>query len=559
MLKVAALVAGASAMPLLQACGGGAASPTTAPASAPTTASSAASPAAAGASPTTGAAGTTPTAAAGTSPTAAAGASPSAAAGASPTTASAGAGTPTAAAAGAGTPTAAATGAAAANGPISGTATPASGAASAAVNPSGVKINGKLAILQEQDYNPIHNQNIHNEITQFAQKNNWPLDLSYMDAFVGGGDFYQKIAAAVSSGNPPDMELGTKDAFLLQNQNLAQPVDDVVNWAIANYGQPIPGAKYANVIDGKWYGVPFFGRSGGDWARKSWFDAVNFDISKQHNLQDFLDASVKVSDASKKHWGWGRTVNRSGDGQTDVYVAVFGAGGRFTDETGTKVVFNSDATIAAYQWLYDLYGPNSKYAAALPPGVNGWTDPSNNQAWIAGTIGFTNNAGTLFAQSVKQVPDIAKDTYLVPPTTGPVGAKQTYVNTGGATMNLFQGAKNPDAAKAVMEYLLSPTIQKQIWSTSSGYATPIYQWGWSEPEVTNSVNGVDKIFQDLVYGPQTFLWTPAPGPRLWVDAVDNAVVVTEVMADILKGTSVKDAVAKGQQTIQGIYDKYQGK
>ncbi len=36
-------------------------------------------------------------------------------------------------------------------------------------------------------------------------------------------------------------------------------------------------------------------------------------------------------------------------------------------------------------------------------------------------------------------------------------------------------------------------------------------------------------------------------------------VATEVMADILKGTSVKDAVAKGHQTIQGIYDKYQGK
>jgi multiple sugar transport system substrate-binding protein len=523
MLKASALLAGSSLIPLLQACSGAAPTSTAVPTQAP--------------APTQVSAPTTaPTAQSTSVPTTAPTVAPTTAAAATATTAA----TPSAVAAGT-TPTAAAT-------------TPV-----AAINPSSVKINGKLAILQEQDYNPIHNQNIHNEITQFAQKNNWPLDLSYMDAFVGGGDFYQKMAASVQSGNPPDMMFGTKDAFLLHSQNLVQPLDDVVAWAESNYGPSIPGIKLGNFIDGHWYGLGFFTRSGGDWARKSWFDAVSFDVTQAHNLQDWLDASVKISDASKKHWGWGRTVNRSGDGQSDVYQVVFGAGGSFTDETGTKVVFNSDSTIAAYQWLYDLYGPNSKYKAALPPGVNGWTDPSNNQAWIAGTIGFTNNAGTLFAQAIKQTPDIAKDTYLVPPVTGPVGAKQTFTSAGGATFNLMQGAKNPDASKAVMEYLLSKPIQKQIWSASQGYACPAYQWGWDEPEVTGSPNNVDKIFQKIVYGPQRAIWWPGPGPRLWINAVDNAVVVTEVMADILKGTSIKDAVAKGQQTVQSIFDKYQGK
>jgi len=517
MLRAGALLAGVSAIPLLQACSGApaaataVAAPTTAPAAKPTAAATTA---------------------------------------AAPTTA------PTVAATTAAAPTTAPTTAAAASTTLAPQPTPGSVPAMA---PSSVKITGQLSILQEKDYNDLHNQNIHNEVTKYAAANNWKLDLSYMDAFVGGGDFYQKIAASVASGDSPDMMFGTKDAFLLQNGKLAQPVDDVVQWATSNYGDPIPGIKLANVIGGKWYGVPFFTRTGGDFARKSWFDAVGFDVEASHDLQEFLDAGVKLSDASKKHWAWGRTVNRSGDGESDVHQVVFGAGGRYTDATGEKVVFNSDETIAGFQWLLDLYGPNSKYKAALPPGINGWGDPSNNAAWVAGTIGFTNNAGTVFAQSVKQVPDIAKDSFLVPTIAGPVGQKQRLNSAGGATFNVFQGAKNPDGGKAMIEHLLDQAVQKQIWSTSSGYACPAYAWGWDEPEVVNSTNNVDKIFQQIAYGEQFFDWVPGPGPKLWIDAIANAVVLTDTMAAILKGTAIKDAVAAGHTKIQTLHDQFQGK
>ena len=52
----------------------------------------------------------------------------------------------------------------------------------------------------------------------------------------------------------------------------------------------------------------------------------------------------------------------------------------------------------AVTFLADIY-TNPKYKNMLPPGVNGWTDTSNNEAWLAGTLGFTNNAYTLYAQS----------------------------------------------------------------------------------------------------------------------------------------------------------------
>lgn len=512
MLRVGALVAGVSALPLLQACGGGSTSGTSAPTAAP-------------AQPTPA-----PTSAA-AQPTATSAPQPTTAAGATPTTAAAAGATPTVAS---------------------------NAGAVAAIDPKSVKINGQLSILQEKDYNPIHNDFLNKEVKTFAADNNWKLDLSYMEAFVGGGDFYQKMAAAVASNTQPDMMFGTKDAFILHNNNNVAPVDDVVAWAKGQFGDPIKGLELANVIDGKWYGVPFFTRVGGYWARKSWFDAINFDIFANHTFQEWADACMQVTDPTKKRWGWGLTVNKSGDGTTNVHNPTFEAGARFTDETGTKVVYNSDDTVAGYEWLKSIYS-GDKYAKMRPPGLDSWTDTSNNEALIAGTIGFTSNAGTLFAQAIKQVPDIGKDIYLVPQPIGAVGKKQQLNSAGGATFNVFAGAKNPDAAKAVIEHLLSKNIQKQIWSTSSGYACPAYKWGWDEPEVTSSVNNVDKIFEKVAYGEQNFSWQPGPGPRLWINAISNAVIETNCMAKILTGTPVKDAVAQAHKAIQDLYDQYKGK
>ena len=54
----------------------------------------------------------------------------------------------------------------------------------------------------------------------------------------------------------------------------------------------------------------------------------------------------------------------------------------------------------------------------LPPGVNSWTDPSNNEAYLAGKIFFTNNAGTMFAKAVFDKNPVADDTYLISPPKG---------------------------------------------------------------------------------------------------------------------------------------------
>ena len=101
------------------------------------------------------------------------------------------------------------------------------------------------------------------------------------------------------------------------------------------------------------------------------------------------EAALAISDPDSEFWGWGVTPNQSGDGYGFLILLIQAFGGSFTDETGMKVHFNSPETVAAFEWLAETYDRNGKYAAMLPPGIESWGDISNNEAYLAGKIGYT--------------------------------------------------------------------------------------------------------------------------------------------------------------------------
>src|SRR5262249_33209587 len=141
---------------------------------------------------------------------------------------------------------------------------------------------------------------IHDLLTKTADGNSWPLDLSYEEGFTGGGNFFEKMAAAVASGDSPDLFVGAEDTFQLWNQKSLVPVDDVVTWATQQFGNPAPGQKLTNFVDNKWYAVPFFSATGGYWVRKSWFDAISFDITKQYTLDEWREGAFQGVAPTKK-------------------------------------------------------------------------------------------------------------------------------------------------------------------------------------------------------------------------------------------------------------------
>lgn len=428
------------------------------------------------------------------------------------------------------------------------TAPPAAAQAPAA---SKAKINGKLAVVQSRDFHPDHNALIEAKIKEFAQQQNYPLDHSYIEAYAGSGDVVQKLTAATLAGDAPDVLIHTLRASQLHFLDIIEDVDALEQDLEKFHGKATPTFMRQSRLENKWWAIPHFSRAGGYWVRANAFKDAGIDPFKDvTDFQKLRDACLAVSRPDKEFYGWGQTANRSGDGDATVRDAVFDRGGQVVDETGQIVVLNKEpyrtAAIAGLTFLKELY-TDPKYASMLPPGVGGWTDPTNNEAWLAGKIAMTSNAGTVFAKAIVDKNPVADDSYLLlqPAGTGP-GARALM--GAGAAMNFFimKGAKNRDAAEQLIRYLMTPEMYRQMFKISTGYVYPAREWGWDQPEISESsfAQHVTDNWRKITADPSGWTgWADWPGPPSpQADALENSNFWTDTFGEVLSGKTPEDAV-----------------
>src|ERR687885_721664 len=412
------------------------------------------------------------------------------------------------------------------------------------------KINGKLAVVQSRDFHPDHNALIEAKIKEFAAQQDYPLDHSYVEGYAGSGDVVQKLTAAVQAGDAPDVLIHTLGSAQLHFLDIIDDVDALEKDIEKMHGKLNPASTRENLLDGKWWAVPHFIRAGGFWVRQSAFKEAGIDpFNDLGDLGKLRDAALKISKPHKEFWGWGMTANRSGDGDTIVRNAIFMWGGQITDETAQTVVLNKEPyrsnAIAGLTWLKEVY-TDAKYASMLPPGVGGWTDPSNNEAWLAGKIGISNNAGTMFATAVVNKNPVADDTYLIlqPKGMGPNG--RALMGPGDAmSFFIMKGAKNREAAEQLITYMTQPDIYKQMFKISTGYVYPAREWGWDEPEITESTYAkhVTDNWKIISTHPSGYLGSHYPAsPSPQVNALDTTNFLTDMFGEILGGKPVDQAV-----------------
>src|SRR5579859_5184116 len=429
-------------------------------------------------------------------------------------------------------------------------AAPTPAAAQAAPTFAAAKINGKLQVVQSRDFHPDHNALIEAKIKEFAAKQNYPLDHSYIEAYAGSGDVVQKLTAAVQAGDAPDILIHTLGSSQLHFLDIIDDVDALEKDLEKFHGKLNAASTAENLLDGKYWAIPHFTRAGGFFVRQSAFKKAGIDpFNDLGDLGKLRDAALKIS-TGPDFTGWGMTANRSGDGDSTLRNAIWMFGGQITDQTGQIVVLNTEPyrtnTILGLNFIKDIY-TNPQWAAMLPPGVGGWTDPSNNEAWLAGKIGMTNNAGTVFAKAVVDKNPIADDTFLIAQPKGLGPAARALSGAGGAMCFYFmKGGKNREAAEQLVRYLMDPSVQKQMFKISTGYVYPAREWGWDQPEITESTYGkhVTDVWKKIAADPSGYLGSPYPGPPTpQIGALDNSNFLTDMFGEILGGKSVEDALA----------------
>ncbi|HKG24427.1 MAG TPA: extracellular solute-binding protein, partial [Thermomicrobiales bacterium] len=232
---------------------------------------------------------------------------------------------------------------------------------------------------------------------------------------------------------------------------------------------------------------------------------------------------------------------------------LYDFGSHLQDESGEIVTFNSPESIAALEWLKETYS-GDQWKPMLPPGIESWTDTSNNEAFLAGTLAITQNAGTMYAKAVlEKVPFAAEIAWMPYPTRISDGA---YIDTmGGTKFHVIKGTKNKDATSDLIRHLLTQPVQERIWTISQSYALPAYKNGWAS-ELIQSVDN-SKRCEPVVWSTGGFTGFRWPGPNTAaVDTIFGGNDHTDMMAEVLQGRSIPEVVEDYHKRWVQIYQDH---
>lgn len=418
--------------------------------------------------------------------------------------------------------------------------------------PEGVE--GTLAVIQRTEYFEGVQTAIRDTVQAYADDVGITLDISTAnpEAF---GDFLSKMQAAVAAGNPPDIAYTSNVSIAQMNLlGLVEDVTDVVDTLEASYGRMMPGTNAAKnaLVDGEWKSIPFTSNTTGYYNRRDKLEEAGINPDELETLDQRRDAALAISDPDGEFWGWGATPNQSGDGFGFLMMVINAFGGSFTDETGLVVTFDSPETLAAVEWIAETY-TDPKYADMLPPGILSWTDISNNEAYLAGTIGYTHNAFSIYAQLIRDESEYFADTMLMLAPLGPANMRQD--NGGNAWLTIFKGAANIDLAKDLAVKMIDPATFSPISALSGGLNMPMYEDGWTEELLAVDPNFA--VIKDLVSIEDPFVGSSWPAePNAAIDAIRAQGTVEQMVANITSGRmEPAEALTDAHNVIVDIFEE----
>ncbi len=410
----------------------------------------------------------------------------------------------------------------------------------------------RLWVILDIDFHDTYNEYTQQALVDYAAEQGWELELADSQGFAAGSGETERLAAAVQAGDPPDLVRHTLSAQLLHELDLTQSVSDVVAEVEAVYGAASPYLQQIKIYDGEWWSVPYHQRAGGGYYRKDAFDAIGIDLQTVRTYGALREACLEVSTVDL--FGWGITINRSGDGNSIIQRIKCGYGAGWQDETGQFIRTNSPEMIEAMNFIKETY-QDEQWKPMLPPGVEAWNDISNNEAFLGEVIAYTENAGTVYAKAlVDGLPVAEKTAYLAPPG-GPVN--QEFNTIGSKDWFIMKGAKNTDAAKqAIIAFTADLDRMDAMLESSPAYAVPAYTNLWEMSEYTKSNEMALQVKPAALddSGIEAGSW-PGP-PSAALTAIENSGIWNDMVNAFLTGTSVEDAVATAHDRMVLVFQEY---
>jgi multiple sugar transport system substrate-binding protein len=421
--------------------------------------------------------------------------------------------------------------------------------------PKEAEIEGTFWVLQNKDYFPSFNEWFRQKMVDYCKERGWPLDISYVAGYTGGTPTYEKVIASVEAGQPADLVYKSLSVTILRQAQALEVVTDVMDTVIEKWGDPAARQWNDYYTDDAWWEVPYFQRSDGGWYQKPVFDDAGIDLAEIRQYTDLLEACLEVTDPDNELYGWGVTINRCGDGDWWRNRMEVGYGAWTQDETGQYVVFDSPEMVEAMTIMTNYY-MDEKYKPMLPPGVLAWTDMSNNEAYLAGKLAYTQNGGTVYGKAVIDENPVKDVTRFHTPCGGPV--TQEFNSLSATAWLILRGARNWAAAKeTILEFMLPLENMDQGLAAAPGYALPAYDKLWDE-SVYAPTNPVVMDQKAVATDKLGIVPGQYPGPPMnpALSSIGESGIENDMVADILRGTPVAQAVKTAHDRMVKIFKDF---
>ena len=391
----------------------------------------------------------------------------------------------------------------------------------------------KLTLMHESSFIPPYDAYVKNTLAPAYEKLTG-IKVDY--DVVSVGSLLTRVTTAAENASGPDLTaIGFNWAFLFDDKFV--DVSDIALEIGKESGGWYESAQEAVVVGGKWKAIPF-GNIGQlmNW-RTDWFKEAGYDKFPD-TWDELLEAGIKLKKASHP---FGFELGHGfGDNHGWLYPLLWSYGGREVEADGKTIVIDSDETAQAVDFCRKFF-KETMFEDCL-----GWTDVSNNKAFLSEQISCTNNAESILWSAKKDFPEIAK---VTDQSENPKGPKGRFHMLNPLCHSVFAHTPDPKAAKDFLRWVNSKPVFEEWFTSQQGYTSGATKY-WEEDPVWD-VDPVLKPFKDLPNSGRLMGYAGPPSQQ--AAEAQTKYIIVDMYAKAVQGMAPEDAVKWAHGELAKIY------
>jgi multiple sugar transport system substrate-binding protein len=391
-----------------------------------------------------------------------------------------------------------------------------------------------MTLMHESSFIPPYDAYMKTTLAQAYEKATG-IKINYDTVSVGS--LQTRVTTAAETGSGPDLTCVAFNWPYLFDEKLVD-LSDIAEEIGKKGGGWHENIKEAVVVNGKWKAIPFGNIGQLMNYRIDWFNEVGVKDFPE-TWDELLEAGIKLK---KNDHPFGFELGHGfGDNHGWLYPLLWSFGGREVDTDGKTVAIDSAETARAVDFCRNFY------EKTMFEDVLGWTDVSNNKAFLAEQISCTNNAESILFVAKKDFPDIGKVTGQAQNPKGPTGQRFHILNPW--SHSVFTYAQDVKAAKDFLVWLMDPKQVAGWYDVAVSYYAPFLNMFDQSPMWTAEPRNLP--YRDSLATSHLPGW-PAPISRPQSESVAKYVVV-DMFAKACAGKSTKEVIADAKAQLTQIF------